>query len=450
MSEFDLVIIGGGPAGYVAAIRAGQLGMKTALVEKEKLGGMCLNWGCIPSKTLMESAKLYDRVIHAKSYGIEGTDKGAVTFNWTNAVGRKDRIVMRLVKGVEFLMKKNKIEVISGEAAVKPGGLVQIGDTELRAKNILVATGSRPDTESLTAVEASMVIGIRDLYDAKDIPDKILINGSSAYACETAFMLRLLGKRITLVAPETVLMPFLDHSPSEFIAARFNRMGIKTLLGQMISGQSSEGIQIGESIVDCDAVVNCSNRTAVLPPAVDLAIDTTPDGFLAVDEHLQTNIAGLYAAGDVTGQITAQAGSAQGLAAVNHMAGIAELIDYDRIPTNIYMSPEIASVGLTERQLEESGEPYAKGTFSLSANGKAMAEGNTDGFVKVLADKKYGEVMGVHIVAPNATDMISEAVAIMQLEGTLEDIGRIVHAHPTVSETFVEAALSAMETPRHS
>jgi dihydrolipoamide dehydrogenase len=448
MREFDVIVIGSGPAGYVAAIRAGQLGMKTAVVEKDKLGGMCLNWGCIPSKTLIESAKLYDRLRKAESFGIEGIDQKAVYFNWKKALSRKNRLVTRLVKGVEYLMKKNRVEVIAGEARLAGSGRVAVGDDTYAAKNVLVATGSSPTNERLEALDPTNVMEIGALFDANEIPDKFLVFGSSPYACETAFMLRLIGKKVALAAPERMLMPRLDSELSEFVLNMFDRNEMTVYMGREITKQGVGGVYLGDDFVECDTVINCSERAAVLPVTEGAELKLR-DGFISVNEYLQSSLPSVYAAGDVTGQITAHTGSAQGITAANHMADIKEKIDYRMLPENVYLAPEIASVGLSESELKDSGQDYSKGVFPLAVNGKAMAEGNTDGFVKVLAEKKYGEVLGVHIVAANATDMIAEAVAIMRLEGTLEDVGRIVHAHPTVSESIVEASLAASGMPRH-
>jgi len=448
MREYDLIIIGAGPAGYVAAIRAGQLNLKTAIVEKEKLGGMCLNWGCIPSKTLMESAKLFNRVLNSKEYGIDGTDDCNITFNWKKAITRKNRIVARLVKGVEYLVKKNRVEIIPGEAKIIDNGLISVDNLEYHTKNILIATGSRPETDSLQHLDASRILQIDRFYKNKEIGDKFVVFGSSAYACETAFMLRYLNKKVTMVTPEKQLMSFLDSELIKFVTDKFNKLGIALLMERSITKAGVDGVFVGEDFIEADTIINCSDRTAIMPQTADLDI-ALENGFIAVDEYMQTAVPGVYAAGDITGQITAHAGSAQGLTAVNHMAGIKEPLDYDKIPVNIYLSPEIASVGMTEEQVKQSGREYGVGKFTLMANGKAMAEGATEGFVKVIAEKKYGEVLGVHIVAPHATDMISEAVTIMQLEGTLEDVGRVVHAHPTVSEAMIEASLVALGQPRH-
>jgi len=449
MKEFDLIIVGSGPAGYVAAIRAGQLGMTIALIEKESVGGMCLNWGCIPSKTLMESAKLFDKTTKAATFGIDGIDKKALAFNWQKATGRKDRIVTRLVKGVEFLLKKNNVELITGEAKVTGPNKVSVGESEYSAKNIILATGSRPDKSWAGNVDPSKIIEIDNFYKVSEIGETFLVYGGGPSATEAAFMLRLIGKKVTIVTPEDSLMYMLDSSLTRFLADKFKKIGITVYTGRELTKQGEGGVFAGDDFIECDTIINLANRTPVLPEisGTDITLD---NGFVKIDEYMRTNVPTIYAVGDITGQITAHAGSAQGLAAVNHLAGIDEPLDYGKLPMNIYLDPEIASVGMTEEQLKDKNIEYKKGEFLLSANGKAMAEGTSEGFVKVLAETKYGEVMGVHIVAPGATDMIAEAVAIMQLEGTMEDVSHVIHAHPTISETILEASFKAMDRPIHT
>jgi dihydrolipoamide dehydrogenase len=324
---------------------------------------------------------------------------------------------------------------------------VSVADEQYEADSILVATGSRPGDDGLQAVDSSRIMQIGELFDAEELSEKYLVYGSSPYACETAFMLRLIGRQVALVSPENKLMQFLDHDLSNFVADRLSKCGVQLHPAAEVSREAVGGVLVGGGFVECDKVINCSDRIPVLPTMdIDMALHKK---FISISENMETSASSIYAAGDVTGQITAHIGSAQGVAAVNHIAGIGEKLDYRKLPINIYLSPEIASVGLSETELETMGREYSKGVFPLSANGKAMAEGNTEGFVKVLAEKKYGEVLGVHIVAPHATDMIAEAIAIMELEGTLEDVGRIVHAHPTVSESIVEASLAAAGMPRH-
>jgi dihydrolipoamide dehydrogenase len=449
MTTFDCVIIGGGPGGYVAAIRAAQLGLKTALVERQAMGGQCLNWGCIPSKSMMESAKFFDRLSQAKSFGVEGIDPAALSFNWKKAVARKDKIVLKLVRGVEFLMKKNHVEVVKGEAALVDARHVQVGERVLETKNILLATGAVPDRSALGDLPAGLVRSVPEFFALDALPADIVVWGANGAACELALILRLSGHAVRLAAPVDKLLGFLDHDLRDYVHKRMHKLGIPVHLNVARPRQEDGQLKLGAETVPCGMLVNCSDRMAVLPDLGATAPRRDERGFLQVDEYGRTSVPGLYAAGDVTGLLWAQAASAQGTAAVSHMAGQEHPVDTTNIPVNLYLDPEIASVGMTEEQVKDLGLPYRKGEFSLSVNGKALAEGNTEGFVKVLATEPYGEVVGVHVVASDATDLISEAVAHMKLEATLEDIAGVIHAHPTLSEAFWEASFDALERPLH-
>lgn len=446
MQAFDLIIIGGGPAGYVGAIRASQLGIKTAVIEKAKMGGMCLNWGCIPSKAFIESAKLYHRILKASTFGIDGIDKDALKFNWKNAAKRKDRIVTRLVKGVEYLMKKNGIEVISGEAKILDAEHVMVGDTKYSFDKLMIATGSRPIRLEYKNIHPKKIVEIDEFFGMTEIPESVLVDGGRINACELAMMLRYTGHKVTMVTEGESLIPFLDSDLRTFINDRLKKDGITVYLNSKITKDAEGGVYVGDNFVEAGIVVNSKRRHGILPDMGELKLDM--DGsFIKVNEFMQTSVPNVYAAGDITKQFFAQIASAQAICAANHMHGIKTPMDYHKLPVNIYTDPEIAYVGYTEEQLKEKGIDYKVGKFPLSVNGKAMIEGYTDGFVKVLAETKYGEVMGVHILAPDATDMIAEAVMAMDLEGTIDDLARVVHAHPTVSETLLEASYVAADRP---
>jgi dihydrolipoamide dehydrogenase len=448
MKSFDVMIIGGGPAGYVAAIRSGQLEMTTAIVEKARLGGMCLNWGCVPSRRLMESARMYKRILNAESFGIDGPDAGNVHFNWKKALTEKDKIVNRLVKGVEFLMKKNRVEVIGGEARLLGNMQVDVNGETYSAGKIIIATGSRPNREPVAKLPDELVLEIDRLYTSASLPDNIVVIGGDVVACETASLLNLLGRKVTMVASQDRLVPWMDDSLIKFVTDRFKKDGIRVLMGSPVPTATKGGIKVGNETIACDAVVNASRRTAILPPMENLPLDVE-NGFIRVNEFMQTSIPSVYAAGDVTGQIFAHVASAQATSAVNHIAGMREPVDYHKMPTTIYMEPEVGSVGMTEAHLKETGIEYMKGEFPMSVNSRAMVEGTPEGFVKILADQKYGEVLGVHIIAEQASDLVAEAAMCMRTEGTLDDLSRVVHAHPTVSETLLEASFKAMGKPLH-
>ena len=448
MKNFDLIIIGAGPGGYVAAIRGAQLGMKTALVEKQKLGGCCLNWGCIPSRRLMESAKLFDRIRHSASFGIEGIDAQALRFNWKKAGSEKDRIVVKLVKGVEFLMKKNGVEVIHGTASLDGPSNARVGDDVLIGKNVIIATGSRPDRSFASSLPKGIVAEIDEFYARTELPDKIVIRGGNVVACEIANMLHLIGTSVSLVTAGNRLMPQLDEACSSFVREKFKKLGIQVHFEKEITGVRNGGVLVGDEFVPCDLVLNCSDRTAILPELKDLRLDSH-NGFIKTDEFMQTSVPHVYAIGDVTGTMFAHVASAQGSTATNHMAGIRDPLDCNKLPLNIYLDPEIAAVGLTEEQIKARSIEYVKGEFPMSVNSKALVEGQTEGFVKVLADKKYGEILGVHIVSTRATELIAEAVRSLTLEETLDDLTKAVHAHPTISETLMEAGFKALGKPLH-
>lgn len=451
MKTFDLIIIGGGPGGYVAAIRAGQAGLKTALIEKHKLGGCCLNWGCVPSRRLMESAKLYARVRdQAANFGIEGIDAGQLKFNWKKAVQEKDKIVTKLVKGVEFLMKKNGVEMIAGEAAITGLQQVTVAGNSYGFSKLIIATGARPDRKRFASnLPDDLVVEIDDLYSRPEVPQRIVVVGGRAVACETANLLRLIGKEVTIVASQSRLIPELDVALSTFLQDKLKKLGIRLLLESTMPVGAKGGVKVGSETIECDLVLNCATRGAILPERTGVALELGDDGFVKVNEFKQTSVAHIYAIGDVTGSHYAQHASAHGTMAVAHMTGSPLKLDERKIPVNIYTDPELASVGFTEEELATRNIPYAKGEFPMQVNSKAMVEGATEGFTKILADEKYGEVLGAHIVSSKATDLISELALGVNLEATLEDLMHVIHPHPTTSETVMEAGMKAMGKPLH-
>lgn len=458
--DYDLVIIGAGPGGYVAAIRAGQTGLKTAVIEKTKVGGMCLNWGCIPTKALLESAKRLQAVKDAAAFGVDGIDKKQLSFNWEKAVSRVDRIVKRLVKGVEFLLKKNGVKLITGKAAVNADKSVSVENVLLTAKNIIIGTGSRPAKLGVS-IPADVLVEVEGLLNLKELPGNVVVLGNGPHAVELAQFFKLVDSKVTLVSQEETLIPNADPFISAYAEKMLNKSRVDVLLSAAIKGFEngellleieSDEKEAGKTVkkVACDKLVNASVRTAVVPEsAVSLEME---HGFLRVDDYLRTSEADIYAVGDVNGRsIFAHAASAQGLYVVNRINGIHQdaLFDVSRFPINIYTSPEIAQVGLTETQVGQLNAGYKVSEFPLSANGKALTEGAGEGLVRMLSDRKYGEVLGVQIIAPHATDMIAEASLIMQMEGTVHDVSQTVHAHPTISEIFMEAGFDAFDQAIH-
>ncbi|MFA6334889.1 MAG: dihydrolipoyl dehydrogenase [Bacteroidales bacterium] len=448
---YDLVIIGSGPAGYVAAIRAGQVGFKCVIIEKKSIGGMCLNWGCIPSKAMLESVKLYQRIIKDSArFGIEGIDKKGVTFNWNNALKRADTIVKRLTGGVEFLLKKNGVEIINGEAKVVSATSVLVENRLLEAKNIIIATGS-----TSPAIENSfenLVVEPQELFKDRDIPQNIVVTGNTPVTIELAQLFNMMGRSVSLLSGTDYIMPKADDYIRNYMVTILKKDHINIIYNQELKSTAgvwkSGMLTIEGKEIKCDIIVNASTRKGnLIKSDIDIA---SHDGFYVVDKDCETSVKGIYAIGDVNGlSLFAHIASAQGLHVVNRLKGIDQKLDIRRLPMNMYSVPEAAQIGLTEQEAKTEGYDYKVSEFPLSANGKAQTEGSADGFLRLISDKKYGEVLGVQIVAPNATDMINEASAYMQLESTVYDIAQTVHTHPTVSEIFMEAGFEAVDKAIH-
>jgi dihydrolipoamide dehydrogenase len=452
--DYDLIIIGAGPGGYVAAIRAGQVGLKTALIDKSAVGGMCLNWGCIPTKAWLESAGRLELVKNAATFGVTGIDEEKLGFDWPAAVKRSEGIVRRLTRGIEFLLKKNSVEVIVGTASINADRSVSVENRLLTAKNIIIASGSRPAALP-PAVPADMKVELDELLKLETLPEWIVVWGGGAHAVELAQFFKMAGKTVTLLAEEEVLIPQADPFLSNYTLKMLKKAKIEVVLAAKI-----KGFEKGEILVESgaekmkqiayDKIINASNRAAVLPAcAVELAMES---GFIKVNDDLQTSVENIYAVGDVNGMcMFAHAASAQGLHAVNVISGIRseQPFKLERFPINIYTRPEMAQVGLTEPQIKAANIEYKVSEFPLTANSKALIQGETEGSIRMLSDKKYGEVLGVQVIAPHATDMIAEAAVLMQLEGTVYDVARTIHAHPTISEIFMEAGYDAFDQPIH-
>jgi dihydrolipoamide dehydrogenase len=451
MYDYDIVIIGSGPAGYVTAIRAGQVGLRCAIVERHNIGGMCLNWGCIPSKAMLESVKLYQRILADSSrFGIEGIDRKRLSFNWNTAVKRAETIVGRLTGGVEFLLKKNGVEIIKGEAKIVSADSVLAGNRLLKAGNIIIASGS-----SSPVIEnqfEGLVVEPMDLFKEMEIPENIVVKGNTPVAIELSQLFNLMGRKVTLVSESDIIMPRADEYIRNFMANKLKKERIDIVYN--VALQSTRDIwdkgvlNAGGKEVKCDLIVNAAQRKGNLVSSeVDIM---TENGFYSTDENFETSVKGVFAVGDVNGKsFFAHIGSAQGLNVVNHLKGINERLDIRKLPMNMYSFPEAAQIGLTEQEAIEEGYDYKISEFPLSANGKAQTEGNAEGFLRLISDRKYGEVLGVQIIASNATDMINEAAAYMQLESNVYDIARTVHTHPTVSEVFMEAGFEAVDKAIH-
>lgn len=446
--EYDLVIIGSGPGGYVSAIRAGQVGMKVAIVEKEEIGGMCLNWGCIPSKAMIESAKLYQRILKdAVKFGIEGIDKKLVTFNYTKASQRSNSIVKRLTKGVEFLLKKNNVEIVIGEGKIINKNSVSVNNRLLEAENIMISTGTR----FVEVVEGlKNVVSIKEFFTMKDIPEDIVVFGYDAPSVEIAQMLAMLNKNVTLLVPHDRIMPMADSYLSDYMMKILTKRKVKVYSNVDFNNLkfNDKSIFIGEDVVDYEMIINLGQRESIVPESeIEFEME---DGFLKTDKNLKTNFDNIYAVGDVNGKSRfAHIASAEGLFVINSLKGVKSELEFEKYPLNMYTVPEMAQIGKTEQDLKVLEVDYKISEFSLAANGKALAEGTNEGVVRILSENKYGEVLGVQIVADHATDLISEASAFMQLESTVYDVAKTVHAHPTISEAFMEAGFEGVDMAIH-
>lgn len=448
--SYDIVIIGAGPAGYVAAIRAGQVGLKTVIIEKEKVGGMCLNWGCIPSKAMIESAKLFKKIAKdAGRFGIDGIDKKNIEFNYSKAAKRASTIVTKLTNGVGFLLKKNGVEIINGIARINSPHSVTVENRNLETKNIIIATGSKSPVPQ--HVPEDIMIDMKDVFSLDSVPEEIAILGNTAVAVELTQLFSLIGKKVTLLNPEEKILPLADEYLSDYAENQFKKERIKIVKNfstESFKDFKDGKLTSGDETISFSHFINALKRNAIVPESdVELKLQ---NGYIHTDEDCMTNVEGIYAIGDVNGKSQfAHIGSAQGLHVINHIKGIKGKLDIKKYPLNMYTNPEMAQIGFTEQELREDQVDYKISEFPLSANGKALTEGTTEGFIRILSEKKYGEVLGVQIVAPHATDMIAEASAFMQLESTVYDVAQTVHAHPTVSEIFMEAGFEGVDKAIH-
>ncbi|MGM0496380.1 MAG: dihydrolipoyl dehydrogenase [Bacteroidota bacterium] len=445
--EYDVIIIGSGPAGYVAAIRAGQVGLKTALVEKKDIGGMCLNWGCIPSKAIIESAKFFDRMSQAGEFGVDGIDPGKLEFNWGKARKRAISIAKKLTGGVEYLLKKNGVDVIKGEAKITSQDSISVNNRSIDGRNIIIATGSYPPKLDADIPE-DKIIELEHLYEEEKLPESVAVVGQGPVAVEMAQFFSMINKKVTLVSASKTLIPFADQYLNDYIYNRLKKDKVEMIFEDEVKGYKNGKLVLQNKEVEAEKVLNASKRNGVIP-SMEIDVKIT-EGSIEANEYLQTNYENIYAIGDVNGKsYLAHVGSAQGLFAINHIKGVKEVMKLSNYPLNIYTNPEIAQIGLTEEELQNNKVDYKVSEFPLSANGKALIEGYKDGNIRLLSEKKYGEVMGVQIIAPNATDMIAEASAFMQVESTIYDVSRVVHAHPTISEVFMEAGFDAVDKAIH-
>lgn len=456
MSKYDLIVIGSGPGGYVAAIRASQLGMKVAVVEKAEIGGICLNWGCIPTKALLKSANVFEYISHAKDYGIEVKDFKP---DLPGMVKRSREVAASNSKGVQFLFKKNKIELIEGTGKIKKGGKVEVTDksgkkVDYEAKHTIIATGGRSRELPSMKIDGKKIIGYREAMVLDTIPKKLLVVGSGAIGVEFAYFYKAIGSEVTIVEFLPRIVPVEDEEVSKTLEKSFKKMGMTIHTNSEVTRVDTSGkgcvatvkTPTGEIKIEVDIVLSAvgiaTNLEGIGLEEVGVKTDK---GRVVVDDYYKTNVEGVYAIGDIVkGPALAHVASAEGIICVEKIAGLnPHPLNYNNLPGCTYCSPEIASVGYTEEAARKAGYEIKVGKFPFSASGKAKAAGATDGFVKVIFDAKYGEWLGAHFIGANVTEMIAEVVAARNLETTGHEIIKSVHPHPTMSEAIMEAAAAA-------
>ena len=456
MSEYDVLVVGAGPGGYVAAIRAAQLGLKVGCVEKENLGGICLNWGCIPTKALLKSAEVYDYVKHAQDYGLVAQPPVA---NFEAIIKRSRQVADKMNNGIKFLFKKNKIDAIMGTAKLIDNKQVEVlghdnKKTIYTAKHIILATGARARSLPTMPLDGKKIIGYREAMTLSTQPKSMIVVGSGAIGTEFAHFYNTIGTKVTLVEYQENIVPIEDHDVSQQLARSFKTKGIEILTGTEVTKveKVGEGVRAtlktkdGEKTIDAEILLSAVGIVANLE---NIGLENvgikTEKGKVIVDKFYRTSVSGIYAIGDMTpGPALAHVASAEGIICVENIAGHhPQPLDYGNIPGCTYCQPEIASVGLTEKAAKEAGYQLKVGKFPFSASGKATAAGKNDGFVKVIYDAKYGELLGAHMIGANVTEMIAEIVVARKLETTGYEILKAVHPHPTLSEAVMEATAHA-------
>lgn len=461
--KYDLIVLGSGPGGYVAAIRASQLGMKVAVVEKAELGGVCLNWGCIPTKALLKSAQVFEYLKHASDYGV--SVKGEPAASLEDMVKRSRGVAEGMSKGIQFLFKKNKIEHINGHGKVAPGKKLIVTDdkgktTELEANHIIIATGARSRQLESMPQDGKKIIGYREAMVLEKQPESMVVVGSGAIGTEFAWFYNAIGTKVTLVEFMPNIVPVEDEEVSKQLERSFKKAKIKVMTNSSVEAVDTSGKKCkvtvktkkGEEVIEADVVLSA---VGITPNTEEIGLEETgietENGKIKTDAFYRTNVEGYYAIGDVVaGQALAHVASAEGIICVEKIADQQpEPLDYNNIPGCTYCVPEVASVGYTEKAAKEAGYELKVGKFPFSASGKASAAGSKEGFVKVIFDAKYGELLGVHMIGANVTEMVAEAVVARKLETTGHELIKAVHPHPTMSEAIMEAAAAAYDEVIH-
>ena len=455
--HYDLIVIGGGPAGYVGAIRAAQLGKKVACIERERVGGTCLNWGCIPSKSLLRNAELYQLMKNS------GEDFGfkfeKLDFDWTKIIKRSRRVADQLAGGIEFLFKKNKVQYVKGEAELADSSLVKIKQTNretqiLEASHILLCSGVRPRPLPGLAFNGTTIISSKEAMVLPKRPNSIVIVGAGAIGVEFAYFFNAFGTDVTLVEMKSEVLPVEDSEISQALEKSFKRQGIQILTGTKVERGQVDQKEIQVSLVgknnktiNAEIVLVASGVEAVYPSGLTLDHNT---GFIKVDECYQTEISGVYAAGDIVGPPwLAHVATYEAIQAVNGMFTDSQPKQVQNFPNCIYCQPQVASIGLTERAIKESGAKYRIGRFPFKGSGKALAVGESEGFVKIIFSENDGAVLGAHMIGSDVTELIAELGLAMTLEATFEEIDETIHAHPTLGEAIHEASLAAFQQAIH-
>lgn len=458
MKKYDIAIVGAGPGGYVAAIRAAQLGHKVLVIDKEKLGGSCLNWGCIPTKTMLITAKHYKDVLRSEEFGIVGIKKEEIKVDFKKLLKRKDKVVNQLTTGIKMLFKKNKIDFINGEAMKLQKNSLEVEGEKIEFNQLIIATGASPKYEEIQGLkevyEDGRAITSKQLMEVEEIPSKLIIIGSNTYAVEYATLFNAIGSEVTLIHADNRILPQMEKEMATTLERQLKKDGVKLVSKATIEAVSKDGVKIKvkekTETYQGDQFMLFMGLQPNLESFENLGLELDPRGFVKTNDKMETSIKNIYAIGDVNGKLPlAHAASAEGIVAVESISGIERSLNYNLIPKGVYSFPELASVGLTEEEAKDQGLDITVSKFPLQANGMAIAEDETVGFVKLISDNQYGEIVGAHIVAEKATDMISKLVAIMQIEGTVHDLSHAVHPHPTLSEAIVEAAYGAIDGSIH-
>ncbi len=457
MSNYDTIVIGGGPGGYVAAIKASQLGQKTAVIEQQHLGGICLNWGCIPTKSLLRNAEVANLLKEGKTFGFSFDN---LSLDYSVAQKRSRKVSERLVKGVGFLMKKNKIDVIDGFGQLKSATEVGVNGEVHTAKNIIIATGARARSIPGVEIDGDKLLTYRQALELTEVPQSLVVVGAGAIGMEFAHVFHSYGAEVTVVEMLPNVLPLEDEEVSQEVEKQFGRAGIKVKTGTKV-----EKVETGKDGVTLTVSKDGKTETltaekvliaiGVAPNSENIGLEAvgvkTERGFIQIDDKMATNVPGIYAIGDVTGKLAlAHVASAQGLVAIEAIAGHdTRLLNYRNLPRCTYTHPEVSSVGLTEAQAREQGYNVKTGKFPFQPNGKALGINDNVGFVKIVAENKYNEVLGVHMVGPHVTELVAGPTGMIGLETTLEELAYTVHPHPTLSEVVMEAAHVALGEAIH-